>query len=93
MTKEKIKLIENLSNLLKDYENETSEQIELRFAFFNDDLNKYFFWEDGSFEYREDMEELMKERNNSEIVHIDPSLGDWVKLKPNEIGVKDISFF
>lgn len=90
MTKEKIKLIENLSNLLKDYENETSEQIELRFAFFNDDLNKYFFWEDSSFEYREDMEELMRERNKSEIVHINPNLGDWVKLKPNEIGVKAI---
>lgn len=51
-------------NLIKGYEKNTDEEIELRFAFFDDDLNKYYYWEDEGFEYKEDFDVLVNERNH-----------------------------
>ena len=56
--------IKNLSILIEDYEKNAGEEIELRFAFFDDSLEKYYFWEDEGFEYHEDISTLVYERNH-----------------------------
>jgi len=56
--------IKNLSTLIEDYEKNAGEEIDLEFAFFDDDLDKKYYWENEGFEYREDIEALFNERNH-----------------------------
>ena len=56
--------MKNLSTLIKDYEKNAEEEIDLELAFFDDDLDKKYYWENEGFEYREDVEALFNERNH-----------------------------
>lgn len=79
MTKQEFE--EKLSSLLKEFE-KNNEEVELYFAYFDDDLDKVHSWEDSGFEFITKPELLENERNHGNELS---SLRDKFILIPDEM--------
>lgn len=63
--------IKHLSDLIRFYETNSREEIDLSFAFFDDISGKKYFWEENGFEYKEDFEKQLVERENEKIISLE----------------------